>query len=170
MFKVHLGDTPHNLTEKDFQDLGAMTDGFSGSDVSVVVKDVLMQPIRLLREATHYRKVRARLGVSGAMGVVVRGLRGVHTGLDRLPRSAESTQDPDPRIHPSQPPSVQVRHPDGGDAYEPCAPGAPGAQEVTLQYFADKGLADRVLPPTITRADFDKVRWLVRLGAGWLEG
>lgn len=56
--------------------------------------------------------------------------------------------------------SFQVRHPDGGDAYEPCAPGAPGAQECSLQYFADKGLADRVLPPQISRLDFDKVRML----------
>lgn len=54
---MHLGDTPHSLTEADFQALGAATEGFSGSDVAVVVKDVLMQPIRLLREATHFRKV-----------------------------------------------------------------------------------------------------------------
>ncbi|KAI8473497.1 MAG: AAA-ATPase of VPS4/SKD1 family [Monoraphidium minutum] len=106
MFKVHLGDTPHSLTEADFQALGAATEGFSGSDVAVVVKDVLMQPIRLLREATHFRR---------------------------------------------------TAHPGGGEAYEPCAPGAPGAMEVGLQYFADKGLADKVLPPVITRADFDKV-------------
>jgi len=66
MFKVHLGDTPNSLTEKDFGDLGQLTAGFSGSDVSVVVKDVLMQPIRLLREATHFKKV----GVGGIVGVV----------------------------------------------------------------------------------------------------
>ncbi len=39
------------------QALGRMTEGFSGSDVSTVVKDVLMQPIRILRDATHFRKV-----------------------------------------------------------------------------------------------------------------
>jgi SpoVK/Ycf46/Vps4 family AAA+-type ATPase len=39
------------------QVLGARTEGFSGSDISTVVKDVLMQPIRLLRDATHFRKV-----------------------------------------------------------------------------------------------------------------
>lgn len=54
---MHLGDTPNDLTEADFTDLGMRTEGMSGSDVSVVVKDVLMQPIRLLREATHYRQV-----------------------------------------------------------------------------------------------------------------
>lgn len=35
--QVHLGDTPHNLTEADFEYLGLKTEGFSGSDVSVCV-------------------------------------------------------------------------------------------------------------------------------------
>jgi SpoVK/Ycf46/Vps4 family AAA+-type ATPase len=39
MFQVHLGDTPHNLSEKDFEDLARKTDGFSGSDVAVAVSD-----------------------------------------------------------------------------------------------------------------------------------
>lgn len=39
------------------QELGRATEGFSGSDVSTAVKDVLMQPIRILRDATHFRKV-----------------------------------------------------------------------------------------------------------------
>lgn len=38
MFKVHLGDTPHNLTQTDFDELSRLTEGFSGSDVNVVVK------------------------------------------------------------------------------------------------------------------------------------
>lgn len=35
--QVHLGDTPHNLSESDFEDLARKTEGFSGSDVSVCV-------------------------------------------------------------------------------------------------------------------------------------
>ena len=57
MFKIHLGSTPHSLKEAEFQSLGDSTEGFSGSDISVLVKDVLMQPIRFLREATHFRQV-----------------------------------------------------------------------------------------------------------------
>jgi vacuolar protein-sorting-associated protein 4 len=53
--QLHLGDTPHNLSEAGYKALGRRTEGFSGSDISVVVKDVLMQPIRLIREATHFR-------------------------------------------------------------------------------------------------------------------
>ncbi len=55
MFKVHLGDTPHALTQMDFETLAAQTEGFSGSDVNVVVKDVLMEPVRKTQEATHFR-------------------------------------------------------------------------------------------------------------------
>ena len=55
MFKVHLGDTPHALTQADFETLAAQTEGFSGSDVNVVVKDVLMEPVRKTQEATHFR-------------------------------------------------------------------------------------------------------------------
>ncbi len=32
--------------QQDFDELGRRTEGFSGSDVAVVVKDVLMQPVR----------------------------------------------------------------------------------------------------------------------------
>ena len=55
MFKVHLGDTPHALTQADFEELARQTEGFSGSDVNVVVKDVLMEPVRKTQEATHFR-------------------------------------------------------------------------------------------------------------------
>ncbi|KAL0007996.1 hypothetical protein SO802_009498 [Lithocarpus litseifolius] len=37
MLKVHLGDTPHNLTESDFEHLAHKTEGFSGSDIAVCV-------------------------------------------------------------------------------------------------------------------------------------
>ncbi|KAK9799427.1 hypothetical protein WJX73_009295 [Symbiochloris irregularis] len=55
MFKVHLGDTPHSLTPADFDELGRRTPGFSGSDVNVAVKDVLMEPVRKTQEATHFK-------------------------------------------------------------------------------------------------------------------
>ena len=39
-FQVHLGDTPHDLTEADFEELARRTDGFSGSDISVCVSSL----------------------------------------------------------------------------------------------------------------------------------
>ncbi|XP_062174924.1 protein SUPPRESSOR OF K(+) TRANSPORT GROWTH DEFECT 1-like [Alnus glutinosa] len=54
MFKVHLGDTPHNLTESDFEHLAYKTEGFSGSDISVCVKDVLFEPVRKTSDAKFF--------------------------------------------------------------------------------------------------------------------
>ncbi|KAL8151138.1 hypothetical protein V2J09_020946 [Rumex salicifolius] len=58
MFKVHLGDTPHNLTESDYESLGRKTEGFSGSDISVCVKDVLFEPVRKTQDAMFFFKTK----------------------------------------------------------------------------------------------------------------
>tara|TARA_B110000977_G_scaffold56500_1_gene76780 strand:- start:14260 stop:15615 length:1356 start_codon:yes stop_codon:yes gene_type:complete len=57
MFKVHVGETPHDLSEQDFQSLGQQSEGFSGSDIDHVVKDVLYEPVRKVQEATHFKTV-----------------------------------------------------------------------------------------------------------------
>ncbi|KAL1345571.1 protein SUPPRESSOR OF K(+) TRANSPORT GROWTH DEFECT 1 [Arachis hypogaea] len=54
MFKVHLGDTPYNLTESDFEYLASRTEGFSGSDISICVEDVLLEPIRKTQDAMFF--------------------------------------------------------------------------------------------------------------------
>uniref|UniRef100_A0A0D9VCF9 Vesicle-fusing ATPase n=1 Tax=Leersia perrieri TaxID=77586 RepID=A0A0D9VCF9_9ORYZ len=56
MFKIHLGDTPHSLTNADFENLARRTDGFSGSDVAVCVKDVLFEPVRKTQDAMFFLK------------------------------------------------------------------------------------------------------------------
>ncbi|KAL2899481.1 Protein SUPPRESSOR OF K(+) TRANSPORT GROWTH DEFECT 1 [Bienertia sinuspersici] len=58
MFKVHLGDTPHNLTESDFEFLARNTEGFSGSDIAVCVKDVLFEPVRKTQDAMFFYKTK----------------------------------------------------------------------------------------------------------------
>ncbi|CAM9429547.1 unnamed protein product [Bubo scandiacus] len=58
MFKLHLGNTPHCLTEANVQELARKTDGYSGADISIIVRDALMQPVRKVQSATHFKKVR----------------------------------------------------------------------------------------------------------------
>lgn len=58
MFKLHLGSTPNELTEADFVTLGKKTDGYSGADISIIVRDALMQPVRKVQSSTHFKKVR----------------------------------------------------------------------------------------------------------------
>lgn len=57
MFKLHLGSTPNDLTEADFVTLGKRTGGYSGADISIIVRDALMQPVRKVQMATHFKKV-----------------------------------------------------------------------------------------------------------------
>ncbi|CAA0824278.1 Protein SUPPRESSOR OF K(+) TRANSPORT GROWTH DEFECT 1 [Striga hermonthica] len=102
MFKVHLGDTPHNLNESDFEALARKTEGFSGSDISVCVKDVLFEPVRKTQDAMFFTKT--------------------SNGL-----------------------------------WMPCGPKQPGAVQITMQELASQGLAAKIIPPPISRMDFDKV-------------
>jgi len=57
MFKLNLGqETAHSLTEENFRELGQRTEGYSGADVALVVRDALMQPVRKVQTATHFKK------------------------------------------------------------------------------------------------------------------
>ncbi|KAK1753243.1 vacuolar protein sorting-associated protein 4 [Echria macrotheca] len=57
MFKLAIGDTKTALTSGDFRELAKITEGYSGSDISIVVQDALMQPVRKIQQATHFKKV-----------------------------------------------------------------------------------------------------------------
>ena len=57
MLKIHLGDTPSNLSEHDFDTLGKLTEGASGSDIAVLVKEALMEPLRTCQQAQQFLPV-----------------------------------------------------------------------------------------------------------------
>jgi vacuolar protein-sorting-associated protein 4 len=57
MFLLSVGSTPCELTQTDYRHLAEMTEGYSGSDISIAVQDALMQPIRKIQTATHYVQV-----------------------------------------------------------------------------------------------------------------
>lgn len=57
MFEIHVGTTACELTNKDYRTLADRTDGYSGSDISIVVRDALMQPVRKVISATHFKRV-----------------------------------------------------------------------------------------------------------------
>lgn len=60
MFRLHLGNTPHSLSEADLRQLARKTDGYSGADISIIVRDALMQPVRKVQSATHFKKVESK--------------------------------------------------------------------------------------------------------------
>ena len=109
VFRVHVGETPHNLDEHDFKHLGEHTEGFSGSDIATLVKDVLFQPVRKTQDATHFKW---------------------------------KSKSPEARNEQS--------------ILEPCSPGDPEAFEATLETLDQASYTKRVVPPPITREDFER--------------
>jgi len=57
MFKIHVGDTPNQLTDQDYEILAEKSPLYSGSDISGVVQDALMEPVRTMQSATHFKKI-----------------------------------------------------------------------------------------------------------------
>jgi len=75
MFELNVGKTPCELTNKDYKALADRTEGlansyciiaqflistffrYSGSDVAIVVRDAIMQPVRKVLSATHFKPV-----------------------------------------------------------------------------------------------------------------
>ena len=54
MVRLNMGDTPSNLTDFDYDRLGEMTEGASGSDIKVMVKEALMEPLRRCQQAKQF--------------------------------------------------------------------------------------------------------------------
>jgi vacuolar protein-sorting-associated protein 4 len=52
-YSNYLGDTPHNLLEKDFEDLAIKTCGFIGLDVTVVVSHGTI--LHVLQNVMHFK-------------------------------------------------------------------------------------------------------------------
>uniref|UniRef100_A0A914V9H2 vesicle-fusing ATPase n=1 Tax=Plectus sambesii TaxID=2011161 RepID=A0A914V9H2_9BILA len=57
MFRLNMGNTITSITEADYRKLGDLTEGYSGADISIVVRDALMQPVRQVQSATHFKRV-----------------------------------------------------------------------------------------------------------------
>ena len=54
ILKLNLGDTPNTVTDDDFVRLGEATSGYSGSDVAVMVREALMEPLRKCQVAKQF--------------------------------------------------------------------------------------------------------------------
>lgn len=58
MFQIHLGDTKTDLKPSDLKQLARATEGYSGADIGILVRDALMEPVRKVQKATHFKRVR----------------------------------------------------------------------------------------------------------------
>lgn len=54
MFKLNIGDTPCVVTDQQFQLLGQSSEGYSGSDIAVLVQEALFEPLRKCQDAKQF--------------------------------------------------------------------------------------------------------------------
>jgi vacuolar protein-sorting-associated protein 4 len=57
MIKNSLKKTRTTLTGDQYEDLAVKTEGYSGSDISVLVRDAVYEPVRKLQSAKKFRQV-----------------------------------------------------------------------------------------------------------------
>lgn len=107
MFKIHLGNTAHVLTDENLRTLANHTEGYSGADISIIVRDALMQPVRKVQSATHF-KVRILLPVP----LKIISHNSFHSQKVRGPSPLDKNSIVD-------------------DLLTPCSPGERGAIEMT---------------------------------------
>lgn len=150
MFKLHLGSTPNELTESDYVTLGKKTEGYSGADISVIVRDALMQPVRKVQSATHFKRVcdsltfnrdRAHLGAVNLNSLNFPHLIVVKEALSHmntLSMKHQLSQIHVPFLPMRSSSYTQVQgsswnHPNlvVDDLLTPCSPGDPDAIEMT---------------------------------------
>lgn len=58
ILKLSISTTPNALTPEDFDRMADETNGFSGADLNILVRDCLMEPVRELQRASHFRRNR----------------------------------------------------------------------------------------------------------------
>jgi vacuolar protein-sorting-associated protein 4 len=56
IFRTKVGKTKHSLVEDDFIKLGELSEGYSGSDCSIVVNEALMMPVRKCQSGKFFKQ------------------------------------------------------------------------------------------------------------------
>lgn len=135
LLRLSVGDTPCQLTAADYRELAAMTDGYSGSDISVLVRDALMQPVRKVLAATHFKEVTAPAKAK-----------------------ADGSSDAAPQTDGSSPQEMR-------QYWMPCSPGDPAATERKWEEIDGDSLMEpplvlkdfvravEMVKPSVTQAD-----------------
>ena len=59
MVKLNLGDTYNELTDEQFEILGNLTEGYSGSDIYNLTQDAIYGPLIKCQRATHFKRLYA---------------------------------------------------------------------------------------------------------------
>ena len=54
MVRINVGTTANAMQDADWEEVGRGTQGYSGADMQILVRDAMMEPIRQIQTATHF--------------------------------------------------------------------------------------------------------------------
>ncbi|KAF2664631.1 AAA-domain-containing protein [Microthyrium microscopicum] len=57
LFRINIGDLAPDIHERDIDELARRTQGFSGSDIAIIIQDALMIPVKKVHMAKYFKKV-----------------------------------------------------------------------------------------------------------------
>lgn len=57
IFEIQVGKTPCKLCNKEWEMLTLSTEGYSGSDISILVRNALMEPVRAIQIAKYFKMI-----------------------------------------------------------------------------------------------------------------
>lgn len=57
LIKNQMKNTPNKLNDKDFEEIGKKTDMYSGSDIAVLVRDAVYEPVRKCQNANYFLRM-----------------------------------------------------------------------------------------------------------------
>jgi vacuolar protein-sorting-associated protein 4 len=71
LLKGRVKSTSVHLNEQDWQDLGSITEGFSGSDLATCCDDAIYEPVRELTKVTHWKKIGSQVALTSQSKIVI---------------------------------------------------------------------------------------------------
>ncbi|KAI9724581.1 MAG: Vacuolar protein sorting-associated protein 4 [Chrysothrix sp. TS-e1954] len=132
MFEIAIGSTPCDLRSPDYRRLAELSDGYSGSDISIAVQDALMQPVRKIQLSTHYKPVIIEVDIDENGNA--------HSNSAEDPSSPPDGATPSPRKRQKV------------EKLTPCSPGDAGAIEMSWTQVD----SEKLLEPPLQVKDFVK--------------
>eukprot|EP01083_Nonionella_stella_P113838 335941_1 len=57
IMKTAIGTVPSVLSDKDLEQIANETEGFSGSDISCLARDAMMEAVRVIQSTTHFKRI-----------------------------------------------------------------------------------------------------------------
>jgi len=55
MIQKYMGRLPHNISSEEFQQLGDITEGYSGAELNLIIQETISDSIRKTTSATHFK-------------------------------------------------------------------------------------------------------------------